>query len=195
VDAIREKFEDSLLLRWVAANMVGWTVGLIAGGYLVRLPSLPTICFPLLCLIGGFAGACAGGIQWYILREPYDLPPRWILMSFVGAALATLPAYFVGVFLFLASMGASVLGSFAAIVMGALIGGGVGSGQAFVLQNRLSDSARWWIAACAAGGGVCGLLSLMPILPPLPIGILTGTALYGYITGRTLLWLSPPESL
>ncbi len=190
MDFIRDKLEESLLLRWIVANMAGWTVGLIAGGYLIRLPNLPTICFPLVCLIGGFAGACIGAAQWYILRQPYQINRRWIGYSFIGAAVATLPAYFIGVFLFLASMGASVLGSFAAIIMGALIGSGVGIGQSYVLQNHISDSARWWIAACAAAGGVCGLLSLMPILPPLPIGILTGTALYGYITGRMLLRLS-----
>src|SRR5689334_3181759 len=113
MDFIREKFEESLLFRWVIANMVGWTIGLIAGGYLIRLPNLPTICFPLVCLIGGFAGACVGGAQWFTLRQSYNLNRRWIIYSFIGAAIATLPAYFVGVFLFLASMGASVLGSFA----------------------------------------------------------------------------------
>ncbi len=195
MDAIRQRFRNSLLLRWVAANMVGWTVGLIAGGYLIRLPDLPTICLPLMCLIGGFAGVCVGAAQWFILRGTFDFNRRWIILSFVGVALASLPAYFLGIFLFLTSIGASILGNIAALTIGALVGGGLGAAQSVVLEDYMRGAGRWWITACAAGGSICGLLSLLPILPPLPIGILLGTALYGYITGRVLLWLLKNERL
>ena len=193
MDAVRQRFRNSLLLRWVAANMVGWTVGLIAGGYVIRLPDLPTICLPLMCLIGGFAGVCVGAAQWFILRQSLALDRRWIILSFVGVALASLPAYFLGIFLFLTSIGASILGNIAALILGALVGGGLGAAQSVVLEDHMRGAGRWWIAACTAGGSICGLLSLLPILPPLPMGILLGTALYGYITGRVLLWLLKGE--
>jgi hypothetical protein len=70
------------------------------------------------------------------------------------------------------------------------MGGAVGWAQSSVLEIHLKGSTAGWIATCAVGGGLCGLLSFVAILPPLPIGIMLGTALYGYISGKMLLRLS-----
>lgn len=195
MEFVRAKLQESFLLRWMIANMTGWMVGLIAGGYVIRLPNIPGLCLPLIGVFGAFAGMCIGFAQWLILRPMYPITRRWIGMSMIGAGLASLPAYFLGVFIFLAgAMGVSLLNYVAALLIGVLIGGGVGWAQSLVLEQHLSQSNARWIGACAVGGGLCGLLSFVPILPPLPIGILLGTALYGYITGRMLLRLVRGEA-
>ena len=65
LDEARRRLRASFLLRWVLANMVGWSIGLYLSAW-----SLST---PVLCLGGAFAGICVGVAQWWALRTP---PPN-----------------------------------------------------------------------------------------------------------------------
>jgi hypothetical protein len=176
------------MLRWVLANVVGWGVGL----YLTVWSISPLT----LCLGGAVAGLCLGWAQWWAFRtpSPYDgegeqfieaapisVGRDWIGLTAAGALVGALPAAGAGV---VVSLGWGL----GVALVGAIFGAGVGFAQWYILGRRMSR-AEWWIAANAAGGGLCALLTLAPLLRGLPIGLLLGTALYGYITGRVLLWM------
>ena len=113
--------------------------------------------------------------------SPITVERDWIGLTIAGAILGALPALSAGV---LVALGWGLGIAFA----GAIFGGGVGVAQYFILQRGLSR-AGWWIAANVAAGALCALLTLAPMIRGLPIGLLIGTALYGYLTGRALLWL------
>ena len=181
------------MLRWVLANVAGWGVGL----YLSVWSLSPLT----LCLGGAIAGVCLGWAQWWALKIPHPLTPSpydeegeqeiqaapitvgrdWIALTAGGALVGALPAAGAGVVVTL-GWGLGIA------LVGAIFGAGVGFAQWTILQRGISR-AGWWIAANAAGGGLCALLTLAPILRGLPLGLLLGTALYGYITGRVLVWM------
>jgi hypothetical protein len=192
----RARLRASFMLRWVLANVAGWGVGLYLSAWSLS---------PLtLCLGGAVAGVCLGWAQWWALKipqNPHPLAPSplrregesdieqppvtvgrdWIGLTTAGALVGALPAAGAGIVVSLGwGLGIGLIG--------AIFGAGVGVAQWYILQRGMSR-AGWWIAANAAGGGLCALLTLAPILRGLPIGLLLGTALYGYITGRVLLWL------
>src|SRR4051812_45413653 len=99
---LRQRF----LLRWVLANVVGWTVGLYIG-------VLNPICF---AGAGIVAGLVLGASQWWALRSTSfginpaesdanipNIPTRlsqnarhWIISTFAGAALGLIPAVILG---------------------------------------------------------------------------------------------------
>jgi len=197
IEMFQVRLRASFLLRWVLANVVGWSLGLYLSAW-----SLST---PALCLGGAFAGLCVGAAQWWALRPPPPCPTRrsplpefmegegntglspitvarnWIGLTVAGALFGALPALSAGV---LVALGWGLGIAFA----GAIFGAGVGAAQYFILQRRM-PRAGWWVVANLAGGALCALFTLAPILRGLPIGLLLGTALYGYITGRVLVWL------
>lgn len=173
------------------ANVMGWSIGLYLSAW-----SLST---PVLCLGGAFAGLCVGLAQWWALKLPTALSSEfmeaeqntglapitvqrdWIGLSVAGAIFGAIPALSAGV---LVALGWGLGIAFA----GAIFGAGIGIAQYFILQRGLTR-AGWWIAANVGGGALCALFTLAPLIRGLPLGLLLGTALYGYITGRALLWL------
>ncbi|MEO8610973.1 MAG: hypothetical protein ABI690_23955 [Chloroflexota bacterium] len=189
----RARLRASFMLRWVLANVVGWGVGL----YLTAWSLSPLT----LCMGGAVAGLCLGWAQWWALKVPHPPAPSpydgegeqkieispvtvgrdWIGLTAAGALVGALPAAGAGI---VVSLGWGL----GIALVGAIFGAGVGFAQWYILQRAMSR-AGWWIAANAVGGGLCALLTLAPILRGLPIGLLLGTALYGYVTGRVLVWL------
>jgi hypothetical protein len=185
----------NFLLRWVLANIVGWSIGLYLSAW-----SLST---PVLCLGGAFAGLCVGAAQWWALKplddplpnftegeqntgvSPISVQRDWIGLTIAGAILGAIPALSAWVLVML-GLGLGIA------IAGAIFGAGIGVAQYFILQRSLTR-AGWWITANLGGGALCALLTLAPLILRLPIGLplglLLGTALYGYITGRVLVWL------
>lgn len=192
----RASVRAHFLLRWVLANIVGWSVGLYLSAW-----SLST---PALCLGGAFAGLCVGLAQWWALKpvndplpdfadveqptgaSPITVQRDWIGVSVAGAFLGAIPALSAT---FLVALGWGLGIAF----VGAIFGAGIGVAQYFILQRGL-PRASWWIAANVGGGALCALFTLAPLIRGLPIGLLLGTALYGYITGRTLVYLTKTEN-
>jgi hypothetical protein len=183
---------DSFLPRWILANTLGWIVGLYLGFW-------NPVCF---LGTGVIAGLTLGFAQWWVLFRPS--PPRlspgfedgrpeggpcrdtllrvrypWIWMTLISAAVGMLPALLIGFLLSLWSLAAGLL------VSGAILGGAVGLGQWSILRHSLERPERW-VMANTLGGAVCGLLTAIPIIRGLPLGLLLGSALFGYITGWTL---------
>jgi hypothetical protein len=173
ITAFKDRLRASFLLRWTLANIAGWTVGL----YLSAL-SFST---PVLCLGGALAGACVGAAQWYALRDDYPVGREWIAWSAGGGLVGMLPAAFAGVLVALGwGLGIALVGG--------IVGAAVGAAQWSIL-NRQMNGAGWWIVANLAAGAACALLTLAPIIWGLPIGLLVGTAIYGYVTGRVFIHL------
>ena len=182
---LRQRF----LLRWVFANVVGWMIGLYAG-------VLNPICF---AGAGIIAGLVLGAAQWWALRTtPFgiylaendenipniptrlsQIARRWIGLTFLGAAIGLFPAAVLGAILFLFTSG------LAALLAGAALGLAVGLAQ-WMLLKGVSQQAMLWLLVNILGGAACGWLTLMPIIRGLPIGMLLGSALFGYLTGRVL---------
>ncbi len=201
----RDKLRDSFLLRWILANVLGWTIGLYLGLW-------NPVCF---LGAGIVAGLTLGFAQWWVLSKPspsllspgfedgHPVPQggfaqgrpypndvtdrdtqlrvryRWIWMTLISAAIGMLPALVIGFLLSLWSLAVGLL------VSGAILGGAVGFGQWKILRHTV-DQPEHWIIVNALGGAVCGLLTAIPIIRGLPLGLLLGAALYGYITGRAL---------
>ncbi len=182
---LRQRF----LLRWVLANIIGWTVGLYMG-------ALNPVCF---AGAGIVAGLVLGASQWWALRSTaFGINPagnetiipniptrisqnarRWIGFTFAGAALGLIPAAALGAVLYLFTNG------LAALLAGAILGFGVALGQWMVLK-QFSQRAVLWLVINTLGGAVCGWMTLTPIIRGLPLGLLAGSALFGYLTGRVL---------
>ncbi len=185
LESFRYELRQRFLLRWILANVVGWTVGLYAG-------VLNPICF---AGTGIIAGLVLGAAQWWALRglplveqpistqtdnpESPQSSRQWITMTFVGAAVGMIPAVVIGAMLFLFANG------LAALLAGGLLGAAVGLGQ-WMLLRHISQRAALWLAVNALGGAACGLLTIIPIIRGLPLGLLAGTAIFGYVTGRVL---------
>ncbi len=176
------------LLRWVIANMIGWTFGLYFG-------VLNPICF---AGAGVVAGLVLGAAQWWALRDTSlahkgededdisvastrisKFARQWIISTFAGAALGLIPA------LVLAAALIIFFYNMAALFAGAVLGLAVGIGQWMILKH-VSDRAVLWLLMNAVGGAICGWLTLTPIIPGLPLGLLLGAAFFGYVTGRVM---------
>jgi hypothetical protein len=170
---------DHFLARWVLANVVGWTVGLYAGSSALAVPGGQSVGLPLICVGGVFAGLCVGVAQWVVLNHAAPTSRRWILMTMLGGLLAIVPSSAAGIF--------AVFGlGFGAGMAGAAFGSVVGGMQWLLLRQR-NGGAVGWIVANALGGMLCAPLAAMPLIPWLPVGLILGSALFGYITGR--MWL------
>ncbi len=185
IESFLYELRQRFLLRWVLANVVGWTVGLYAG-------VLNPVCF---AGTGIIAGLVLGAAQWWALRgsrvvedttyslsdkpEPAQPSRRWITLTFAGAAVGLIPAAIIGGVVFLFANG------LAALLAGGLLGAAVGLAQ-WILLRHISQRAALWLAVNTLGGAACGLLTIIPIIRGLPLGLLAGAALFGYATGRVL---------
>ncbi len=182
---LRQRF----LWRWMLANVVGWTVGLYAG-------VLNPVCF---AGAGVVAGLVLGASQWWALRSTSfginparnesdipNIPTRisqkarqWIISTFAGAALGLIPA------LILAAVFVLFSSALAALLAGAVLGFSVGLGQ-WIRLKHISERLALWLIVNTLGGAACAWLTLTPIIRGLPLGMLLGSALFGYVTGRVL---------
>jgi hypothetical protein len=174
IESLRARLREQFLLRWTLANLAGWTVGLLVGAW--------SSVTPLLCLGGLLAGFTVGLAQWWALREALPVRREWIGWTLAGAAAGLLGAAFAALLaLFNWNIGVALAG--------AALGAGVGTAQSLLLSRLLSRTG-WWIAANAGAGALCALLTLIPLIRGLPLGLVAGAALYGWITGRVLVWLA-----
>lgn len=176
IDQLRDQLEHHFRLRWVLANTLGWTIGLYAG-------ILNPICFAGAGLI---AGVILGVAQVWAFRSASILSlsdsesdvRRWVMLTFAGVALGMIPAALLGLLY--------IFGwHFGIILAGALLGGAVGAAQ-WVFLRRFTARLAWWIGANLLGGAICGLLTTIPLIPGVPLGLLAGSALFGYLTARAL---------
>ncbi|MBI5667749.1 MAG: hypothetical protein HZC41_07050 [Chloroflexi bacterium] len=173
---LQRALSESFVLRWTLATLPGWTIGLYLGAWTLRSPAI--------CLNGALAAACIGLAQWLVLRRGYDFSGRWVLLTTVGGALGLLPAFFF--ILTIIFGGLAVYATLVGLTFGAAMGG------TQYLCLRQYPRAEWWIIASGLGGGLGGLLSVTTIIGGLPLGLLLGGIAYGWITGRTLRWLTQP---
>lgn len=170
---------NAFLLRWTLANMLGWSLGLYAGG-------------ALLSVLGGIGGALAGGAlagavvgaaQWLALRYAQEhADPRWALVSAAGGGLAVLPAYLSGVTL----LAGPQVGYF---IVGAVYGGIFGGLQAALVWRDWAAGSGLWLAGNIIAGGLCGCLMMTASLPGLPVICSPGPVVFGLLTGGVLQWL------
>lgn len=157
---LKELLEGNFRLRWTLATAVGWVLGLYAG-------LLNPLCFAGAGLV---AGAAVGWAQRRAAGG--QLPESWLRSTLTGAALGFIPAALFGAWALLNGWlwwGAA----------GLVLGGGVGLAQSYLLGGN----PRWTVINALAGL-MCGLLTALPLIPGLPIGLLAGAALYGYLTAR-----------
>lgn len=170
INRVRDRLRQSFLLRWVLANVVGWTVGLF-------LTTISVNSWLVVLVSGLLYGAVVGAAQRYVLRHYVGLRlERWVAYSLYGGVCGLL-ASIVFIFPYLFS-GDRLL----ALVIGGLIGASLGVWQSFLLNG----ATRRWIGANLLGGALCGLLTTIPVIRGLPIGLILGAAVFGYITGRAL---------
>lgn len=168
VDALHRRF----MLRWVLANMLGWTLalaGVLIGSRLGQWIGSAFACAPLIALLlaGALAGAAVGACQAWALRGTGEIR-QFALWSALGGALGVLPVFLLSAALLL-NVG----------VGGALIGAAY-AGILAALQTRrfTGDFAPVWIIACVLSGSLCGALSTaLPLIGPLVFGLITGWAL------------------
>ena len=165
------------LLRWTTANMVGWSLALLTAVILLRVFGL------LGAIVGGTAaGAIAAYAQSFMLRQIKTWTVshrRWILMSALGGALATLPVYLLG---FVALIHAQL----GLLMMGAMFGGIVGIVQYYLLNEVYDEVALWWVLASVIGGMLCAPLTFTTALILPVIGSL-GPVVFGLCTGWALI--------
>jgi hypothetical protein len=174
-----------LWVRWVVANLLGGTVGYLAGVIVLALlggdsPVGQSLQFLLVAVI---VGAVLGLAQWQVLREHLPTLPRglWVWATGLGLAVPLMLTGFVGqimaavtgvmpgwrqVALESGSMVATLglANSFpealaAACGTGVLAGLMLGAVQWLVLRRYIQNAA-WWIAASSAGGAISILAGL-----------------------------------
>jgi hypothetical protein len=172
-------------VRWVAANLLGGTVGYLAGVMLLApLGGASAVGQSILyLLVAAIVGAVLGLAQWQVLRDHLPTLPRglWVWATGLGLAVPLMLTGFVGPIMAAAAgvvtgwrqvaleSGSTVatLGlanSFpealaAACGTGAIAGLMLGAVQWLVLRRYLQNAA-WWIAANSAGGAVSILAGL-----------------------------------
>ncbi|MEZ4668928.1 MAG: hypothetical protein R3E39_13560 [Anaerolineae bacterium] len=158
------------MLRWVLANVAGWTVGL-------SLSTISINSWFVILVASLMFGAVVGAAQRFALQG--QLPIRleqWLQYSLYGG-LAGVGVSFILIIPYLLS-GDKLL----ALGIGAIIGTSIGIWQSALIGG----SARLWIGANLIGGALCALLTSLQFIRGLPVGLLLGAAVYGYITGVTL---------
>ena len=168
------------LLRWTVANMLGWTLALLAAVLLLQLLGIWG------AIIGGAAaGAIVAYIQslalyqmktWAISRK------RWVIAAAIGGALATIPVYLLG-FVALIHLQIGLL------MMGAMFGGIVGGIQYYQLNDEYEETALWWVLASAVGGMLCAPLTLNTALIVPVLGSL-GPVVFGLLTGWAVITMN-----
>lgn len=153
------------MIRWIIANAIGWSLGLIGGSLLLSwIGGLVG-----LLLAGGLTGLAVGAAQTYAVGE---LDRRWLALSILGAMLATLPTFAAGFSLIAGrQIGFTVMGA----VFGLCLG--------WTQSHRLDDDERAlaWVLANVVGGSLCGLLTLG--VTSLPVFLSLGPLAHGLVTG------------
>ena len=182
---LREQLERRPLLRWTAANIAGWSVGLLAGvriaGMLGNWGGAVGSIIGML-LAGAVIGLAVGIAQRWALRGlvngETDLMRLWLGFSVIGGMIGA------------ASLGFTwytvVAGDVVFLLMGALFGLGLGWAQTRALRPDFREFTGWWIAANTLGGGLCALFSFSGFPAALPVFCTFGPVAFGLITG--LLW-------
>ena len=170
-----------VLLWWVVASVVSYTVGFPAGLELGR------------SLLWGWivGGTLAALFQWVLLRHRLAQSGWWIVVSVVGMIIGT------GVSFLASQLVLQVAGLTAAFTsVGATVGIGVGIAQWIMLRLQFRH-AGWWVMASAAGYAL-GLLAAVnaPVAIPVAKAIIFGPefgglvgVISGAVTGVTMVWL------
>lgn len=178
---IQAGYRNIWLIRWLLANIVGWSIGLVVAARLLNL-------FGIVGALTG--GAAAGGIvgiaQAAALRTHPDwqLDFRgWVVQSTLGGALATVPIY-------LLAFGLLLNFNLTLVLMGMVFGVIFGGLQAWLLWQSVYERALWWVLASAIGGAACAPLSLSASAFWLPVCFSPGSLFFGLITGITVMKLS-----
>lgn len=164
------------LLRWTSANMLGWSLAMLAAMLLLEWFGL----FGAM-IGGGAAGLIVGGIQSAFLPAPKNpiLDQRqWMMMSALGGLAATIPVYLLA---FVALLHFQI-GLF---FMGACAGGMIGALQSRLLMAEFDDALLWWVGANILAGGLCAPLTLTPTI--LPLFGTVGPVVFGVVTGSVFL--------
>jgi len=182
----RRQLEQHLWLRWLAANVVGWSVGLLAGGLaaqvIARIGGGAVGAIGGLLLAGAVTGAVIGRAQRWALRgllDPPELEQRWLRLSVMGSML--------GASSLLLTWYVLLLGDIGYALIGAIFGLCFGWAQASPLGRYWGTFAAVWVIVNVLGGCVCSYVTLQGLPWALPIFCAPGPLLFGGITGAALL--------
>jgi hypothetical protein len=184
--AMRERFihwgkqaqtlwHERWLVRWLVANSLGWSLGLLMAGWALQIAGVWAMFAPVVLACGVVSGA-----QWLALRT---LPagmwrPKgraWVGITMLAGAVATLPLYVLAVFVLLNHW---LFGA----IMGAILGGLIGYAQFYVLMREYDD-APLWVGANIVGGLLCAPITLQIMFWDVPILLSPGLLLFGWVTG------------
>lgn len=190
MERIWAQIKAHFLLRWMLANMLGWSVGLYVGSTLAAsLGSISVISVVAMLPGGAIAGAIAGGMQALALSIPYDadsddaFPPdlsrRWVIFSTLGGTLGAIPVFFTA-FALIGGAG------FGFAVMGMGYGLAFGWLQTYALSDNLPDLIWVWLPANGFGGCLCGAFALGINPLGVPVFCTLGPVIFGLVTG--LAW-------
>ena len=181
--SIGDQPPDSPLLWfwWVLASALGWSVGGSLG--VAAAASQPDI------IISGYVGIAAGGmlagvLQWLVLKRYLAQPGSWMTATIGAVAI-------VGVVVF----GLGAVNADMGWVTGVgLFGMVIGTLHWRILRHLVARSI-WWVAASTVGwvmggigGGLLGLVLVWEGGSTLLSWAMLG-AVYGAVTGATLVWL------
>jgi hypothetical protein len=177
--------EQSFLVKWLVANVVGWAVGLGLAAALWFLAMLLRVFVPVWLLAplfpvaGGVVGLAIGYTQWAALFDPTE-DRLWMRASAWGGALGAVPA---AGFWWLFSFDPLV----AQLAVGASIAAGIGLAQVMFGVSPNWRAAYRWAVVNAIAGIFCAGVS--PSGDGLWLGLTCGlgTGLFGIITGAALL--------
>ena len=171
----------SLLLWWVLAGLVSYTVGFPVGLALGK------------SLLWGWVvgGAIAALLQWALLRHRLSRAGWWMAVSVVGLIIGT------GLSLVVSQYVLQLSGLTAAFASaGASVGLGLGLAQWSMLRLQLHQ-AGWWVLASTAGYALSLLAAINnPVAIPVRSALIFGPEfggvvglISGSVTGATMLWL------
>lgn len=176
LDTAREILARRFLLRWLLANVVGWSCGLMLGSALLGwFGGVIGLLLAALAL-----GVCAGSAQMLALTEA-GFGSRWVVFSALGSLGAVLPV-------FLAAFALVAGNALGFAVMGAVFGLCFGAAQAWILRLHLEqDAVVMWMLVNALGGGLCGMSALGGVPFALPVCLTPGPLTFGLLTGIALV--------
>ena len=161
-------------LRWIVANSIGWSAGMLAAALLVRGAGWIGALFA-----GTLLAAFAAGLQSAVLPSADLAWRRWIAFSALGGLLATVPVYLLGLLALLVLPPGLML-------MGAVFGAASAVGQALLLRPLSGEQAWFWVIACAIAGSLCAPLTLSASSFGLPVFCAPGPLIFGAVTAWVL---------
>lgn len=188
LSAFREQLSNHFILRWLLANILGWSVGLLVGtitaGIIFKVFGNLIGVIIGLSLAGAVTGAVVGAAQSKSLiglSTQFDDKRRWIIFSALGGAVGALPVFL--------TMFVLIIGNFGLFIIGAVFGLCFGWMQSSAFNNDSDGAIVIWIAANIIGSGLCGFFSINGWPFALPIFCSIGPVLFALITGFALLSL------